>query len=440
MLSHQIIEALQSALNVRDFAGFTQTLDALDIPTDPQVKYWRAVALAAQAQFAEAIALLNEVIVVAPDISAPRYELGKCLLAIKSYAAAYAMLESVLKMQPGHVPALINFGFAATHINKPAQAEGAFRRAREIQPARPEAAAGLASLYERAGFVSQAKQVLSDFVLEHAADSNLLQQWTRLVLQHEPREQAAATLDRYLQMHPQQPVVMHARAALQGQAPARASQAYVQSVFDDFAHSYDSTMVEALGYRSHQKIANVIRALVPIGSEILDVGCGTGLVATELAADYVLDGVDLSRHMLELAKPRGYRALHCQDIESFLTNAQNQSYAAATLADVWMYFGELAPSALLLNAALRPRGLLVANFEQLEGQGTADEQRLGYRLQANGRYQHSADYIQTALRTAGFSITAIEPMSSRHEGGKAVNFWLVSAHKSDSVSPMEVPR
>lgn len=89
--------------------------------------------------------------------------------------------------------------------------------------------------------------------------------------------------------------------------PARASDAYVQSVFDRFSNSFDSRLA-ALDYRAPALVAEAVsECLGPLaaGLEVLDAGCGTGLCAALLRPfANRLTGIDLSEGMLSKARAR----------------------------------------------------------------------------------------------------------------------------------------
>ena len=100
------------------------------------------------------------------------------------------------------------------------------------------------------------------------------------------------------------PELLLARAyALRGDDPDETLKLYA-----DWAETYDHTMLDGLTYRSPQQIA----ALTALTEErrdvrVLDVGCGTGLLANSLRAHGFnrVDGLDYSAPMLSVAKREG---------------------------------------------------------------------------------------------------------------------------------------
>lgn len=101
-------------------------------------------------------------------------------------------------------------------------------------------------------------------------------------------------------------------------------------IYDGWASTYDKDTIECLGYLGPTLAADRVAKLVPTDTPLLDAGCGTGLVGGELAQRgfSVVDGVDLSPGMLDIARSKGtYRRLELADITRPLPFAPD-SYGA----------------------------------------------------------------------------------------------------------------
>jgi predicted TPR repeat methyltransferase len=100
------------------------------------------------------------------------------------------------------------------------------------------------------------------------------------------------------------PEQLLARAyALRGNDPDETLKLYA-----DWAETYDQTMLDGLSYRSPQRIATLAaQTEARRDVRVLDVGCGTGLLAHSLRAQGFnqIDGLDYSAPMLAVAQREG---------------------------------------------------------------------------------------------------------------------------------------
>eukprot|EP01025_Chloroclados_australasicus_P056014 TRINITY_DN6881_c0_g1_i4.p1 TRINITY_DN6881_c0_g1~~TRINITY_DN6881_c0_g1_i4.p1 ORF type:complete len:717 (+),score=45.89 TRINITY_DN6881_c0_g1_i4:189-2339(+) len=99
----------------------------------------------------------------------------------------------------------------------------------------------------------------------------------------------------------------------------RAEKEQVEDIYDEWAETYEADSLLKLGFASPNICAaEVARILPDKGSRVLDVGCGTGLLADLLEerglyALYI--GLDMSTKMLDIAAKKGkYEQLVRQDI------------------------------------------------------------------------------------------------------------------------------
>ncbi|MGI9365256.1 MAG: class I SAM-dependent DNA methyltransferase [Rhizobiaceae bacterium] len=86
----------------------------------------------------------------------------------------------------------------------------------------------------------------------------------------------------------------------------------LKSVYSQWADQYDHDNDHKLGTVSQPMTVEMLsRHLSNRGTEIMDVGCGTGLVGHHLAAAgfTTYDGTDISSEMMQHARTRGYRQL-----------------------------------------------------------------------------------------------------------------------------------
>jgi predicted TPR repeat methyltransferase len=240
---------------------------------------------------------------------------------------------------------------------------------------------------------------------------------------------AAAAYRRVLALDPDDRGGASVRLAALGRGapPERAPPAYVATLFDQHAAAFDDILVGQLDYRTPQDIA---QALAPLGRfpRLLDLGCGTGLVAAALhdATDH-RTGVDLAEGMLEQADDKGdYDDLYLGDAEGFLAAAaaEGETWDLIVAADVLPYLG--AVDDLLAAAAdrLTPGGALVFSTERSD-----DPPPPGWRVNRGHRYAHHPEYLSAILRRAGLTLATPRDIVVRMDDGAPVRGHLFLARK-----------
>jgi predicted TPR repeat methyltransferase len=152
--------------------------------------------------------------------------------------------------------------------------------------------------------------------------------------------------------------------------------------------------------------------------DILDLGCGTGLMGEALRPlKRTLIGVDLSAEMLEKARARGiYDRLSRGDLIELLEQ-QEPAFDLVVAADVFNYLGDLSRVFAGVQTALRTGGLFCFSVEAAE-QGD-------FALRPTSRYVHSADYLRRLAERHQFIVEAIEPQVLRRDLGADVAGHLV---------------
>ena len=96
-----------------------------------------------------------------------------------------------------------------------------------------------------------------------------------------------------------------------------------RDLYDDWSQNYDAHLLDDFGYISPQIAAQTLAGRSEqCDVDIIDYGCGTGLVGEELIklGFAIVDGVDISAGMLGQAREKGvYRHLLCGDLTTQIT-------------------------------------------------------------------------------------------------------------------------
>ncbi|WP_440410734.1 methyltransferase domain-containing protein [Neorhizobium petrolearium] len=210
-----------------------------------------------------------------------------------------------------------------------------------------------------------------------------------------------------------------------GETPPKAPDAYVETLFDQHAGSFEDILVEQLGYAVPVMVRQRLQAL-ELGpfKRMLDLGCGTGLTGGTLR-DMVDDitGIDLSENMVEIAHEKDlYETLYVAEVEDFLEDNDDEPFDLVTATDVLPYLGALEP--LFFGAAenMVAGGIFVFSSETLP----ASDGR-PYVVGPHQRFLHSEAYIRTRLADTGFEIVEISEINVRMQDGHPSPGHLVIA-------------
>jgi predicted TPR repeat methyltransferase len=207
-------------------------------------------------------------------------------------------------------------------------------------------------------------------------------------------------------------------------------QAYVRTLFDQYAPRFEAALVDDLGYRGPALLFKAVLAArhavrrPAFFKRGIDLGCGTGLAASAFASevDHFI-GVDLSPRMIERARATGlYAQIEVSDMVAGLRGRPDASADLILAADAMVYLSELAP--LLREAArvLAAGGLIAFTVETHGGEGVI----LGEGL----RYAHGAGYVRAALGEAGLALSRLDDVSARNEDNAPVPGLVVVATRT----------
>jgi predicted TPR repeat methyltransferase len=237
-------------------------------------------------------------------------------------------------------------------------------------------------------------------------------------------DMAAHWLSMALAIEPDNRVLRFRMAVLRGETPSDTPPEIVASIFDEYADRFDEHLVAALNYRAHEAVVALLRAHSPVASpDILDLGCGTGLVGAALSPPFGrLVGVDLSSAMLERARARDvYTELHRSELVAHLTSCPDSSFDAVTAADVLVYVGDLRPAFAQIARVLRQGGIAVFSLEA----GTDPD----FRILPSGRFTHHRVYVQSEAVHAGLKLLELTERQLRHQQGAPVPGYLICLQK-----------
>lgn len=389
----------------------------------------------AQGRSDEGVALIREAIAAMPSEPGPWNNLGNVLVEcqrIDEALQAYQASVAVASGEPAAAEALNNIGTVRRMRRDWTGAEQACRQAVKARPEFGDAWYNLSLALMGQNRVHEGLLANSKAIALWPRHLQGRDQVIRALLLLGERDKAAGLYREWLAEEPDNPVVQHQLAACLGaQAPARASDAYVETVFDSFARSFDAKL-EALHYRAPQLIADALQGVLPAPArqfDFADLGCGTGLVGP-LVRPWArrLAGCDLSTGMLRKARERGaYDLLHKAELAHYM-QTQPGAFDVIVCADTLCYFGDLQAVLAAAATALRPQGWLVFTVEALAALASG----ASHRLNPSGRYAHDAAHVHTASVAAGLQVHALDAVVLRQEAGREVAGWLAVLQRQAS--------
>lgn len=363
-----------------------ESLIAAAIARDPAQAAWHdhhGLVLAALGRFAGGEAAHRRALALAPHSAAAHNNLAGLLRASGRAPEALEAVDQALACDAGRPAFHLNRGEILVALERPREAAESFTAALNLQPDYADAFFALGELWQRLGNHDGARFALRWYLALDPAD----------------RRGAQAVL-----------ALIDPAATPPGLPPD-----YVRNLFDGVAGRFDAILVGTLRYRAPEILRDAVASVAPDcpPCDVLDLGCGTGLVGVafkSLARRLV--GVDLAPAMIEQARARAiYDALVLADVVAALRQMPAE-FDLILAADVFIYIGDLAPVLNAIHASLRPGGLAAFTLETASGRP--------YRLTRGRRFAHDPAHVAGLARAAGFTPMLEAPATLRFEVGEAV--------------------
>jgi predicted TPR repeat methyltransferase len=342
---------------------------------DPDQPDWYSnlgIVRQARGDLEGAIEAYRHAIALEADHANAHGNLGVLLKVQGNLVEAEAEYRKTIELNPKHADAYHNLAVLLSATDRATEAVTCYCRALTLKPHYPEARRAMALAYCMLGQRDRAVQVCEEWIKDD----------------------------------PHSVVAKHTLAACSGKnVPPRASNEYVQRVFDSFASSFEAKLAR-LQYRAPTLVVDALAETgIPADKsrDVLDVGCGTGLCGP-LLAPYArnLVGIDLSGGMLNhAAEKRIYDDLIQAELTAYLQQLPHRSYDVIVTADTLVYFGGLEEVIDAAALALRPGGVFIFTVEE----ATEPERADSYSIQPHGRFSHGAAYVERLLVGAGLQPT-----------------------------------
>ncbi|MHC8491266.1 methyltransferase domain-containing protein [Thalassospira sp. SM2505] len=239
------------------------------------------------------------------------------------------------------------------------------------------------------------------------------------------KENAIEAYRQYLILDPVDRMGAEVRLTLLGAAAMRdrLPPDYVRALFDDYAPRFEISLRDRLAYRGPELLLEAVRPYLPAllrPLEVLDLGCGTGLVGEVFAGQFdAIDGIDLSPRMINRARTKGiYRTLVAGDITD-MPDDLGQEYGLVIAADVLNYLGDLAPALRAAHARMKSGGCMVLTLEHGD--------TFPFDLGPGQRFRHHQRAVTEWMEECGFEIVSDALGVLRQEKGNPVEGRIIVA-------------
>ena len=401
------------AKNYKDAQNYLQTADSLSESAD--IKVLLAETLMKNGEKSDALKLFYQAISINPRNSGATLKIADIETENYNFKEAEKYYKRTIELEPQNLSAHTNYANMLYKTKRTLEALEEYRAAVLIAPETPEISYNLALILKELKDYEQSLYLMFNaFYLapEHTDWSINLAETLVLYYKQEP-EKALKIAQNWYEKMPQNPVTNHIRNALNGRKSENEAE-YNSILFDVFAPTYEETL-QNIEYAAAKKIAQLCG---DIKGRILDLGCGTGLLGVELKSEEnEIIGIDISKKMLQIAEKKNvYAKLIQADIVDFLQK-KSEHFDLITAADVFCYFGDLAP----LFKLIYPQKLVFS----IETNPLIET----FEIQPNGRYRHNPQYIQNLLKANGYRKLNTTSLVLRNEEESQVLGIIIEAEE-----------
>lgn len=396
-------------------------------PNDARVFMLAGLMAEQSGNVKKALELLRTCVALAPKWGPGMLELALLLARQNQFNEAVKWAENVAALEPKNPTVLAGVVDIAHRSGNLEMAVRHLERGLQQHPGDRQLMIFLAQDLEQLQRYDESLKLIEELIAQEPSDPQLLTYRIQTLLAANRAPEALLSTSALIETYPNDEIAQYYHQIAQGKVPAQQPAALHRSMFDNMASSYDVHMVRGLRYQLPKLVAAKIMERHPDKKlNILDLGCGTGLLGVFLGKpDGFLIGVDTSTKMIEqAARHHLYDRFHTVDLRDALRETPDALYDAITALDVFIYIGDVSEAISNAFRILHEGGAFYFSCEA----AMTDANHLV--LQASGRYAHSEQSIQTLCRAAGFLSVHIEEHVLRYESDQPVQGFLVIASKA----------
>ena len=369
-----------------------------------------AAVLHLSGKLEDAAAMWRATIKIEPNSGTSHFNLGLISMTARAFDAAKTHFNEALRIKPNLADAAFNLGRIAYQEGDRVKAKKLLERCIQVQPQHNKAYAILVQVLTELGLEADAIAVGQQGIkilegLSSAHSKGYVEMLMHLANAHRrigELDQAANRYREVVKIEPKNDIAQHLLAAAEGKLTDEHAKAYTIKSFDSFAQSFDEHLLNVLSYTSPDILAADLAVLRPnedAFSSCLDLGCGTGLMASALAKHFKIPkvvGIDLSMNMLDEARAKNlYQELLQGDIAQAMST-RHDTFSLIISADVFIYVGEVSEIFEHAARSLTPSGIFAFSVEE----SPQDD----IELAPTGRYRHNISYLRDLASKNGMSV------------------------------------
>lgn len=434
-------ESADARFNLANALQALGSLDEAEVEYEAALKLvpemvsgWSMLAQARVAlrKFPEAEVAATQALTLAPRMGEAHFTMGNIADALDDRERSRDHFRHAAELLPGLPDAHMRLGQVLFSLKEYAEAAESFQLLVNLDPENAEAHFLMGQCFHERKMGAPAEKCYQQVLAlnnDHLAAHYSL---AFIYMQVDSHTESVKHFEEVLRINPEDEQAKHLLAAQQGKTTSTAPAAYVTTLFDGFADSFDTKLVEELGYRIPELLYDMVsKHTTPASAslDVIDLGCGTGLCAT-LFRDKActLHGVDLSPRMIEKARERAlYDSLEVGDIVPSLVSREAACDLAIS-ADVFVYVGDLREIFTACASALRPGGIFAFSIEAGDDADT-------FVLRGTARYAHASAYIRALAAETGFSEIERRAVIVRKDKGQVdVNGYIFLLRRTTDAS------
>ena len=423
------LQAIEQLILAGNLAAAGQQLDEVArlAPNDPRVHLLGAHLAEWAGEVADAIHHTRRAASLSPRWAFARVELALLLNRHQQPQAALEAAEQAVALAPQDTDVLFRMAEVARQALQPRLALDWLERAATLSPDNPDIRRMMARDLVQLGAHPEAMQTFDWLLTRDPNDAEARLGRLKLALEIGDREFAQDEADTLVAQHPDEPIYTFWQGVARGEVPPEHPAAMTRALFDSYAPVFDQHLVQGLQYRVPERVAALVAAHHPQGGlDLLDLGCGTGLLARHLhrgTGRWV--GVDLSPRMLQrAAELQRYNELHQADLLAFLKTTPAQQHDVVAACDVFIYAGDLTQVVPEVARVLKPGGHFMVSCE------AAHDGEPDLLMRPSHRYAHRASHVQALCVAAGLGDVRVEDSTIRVEDGQAIAGYILTARKT----------